>query len=250
MGDLLILPFKTTPKVEPPGFTITPLPVIQPVDGVTTLADVYVWFNRYLGRAPLSDADAIGYGRVGLPKASVELEIATSQEAINYAEAHGTTPPTLVGHGPMYDSTTASDIPTSAPMVAGYIDGLYAWSMADWARFPAAVKVRIAVFATTNDGDVLDVEQGDATPSQAPAWVTMRRAAGDDPTVYVNLSNVDATRAAFAAAGVRQPHYWLAHYDNDPTIPPGYVAKQYADEALIGAHYDLSSVGPGWPVAG
>ena len=141
----------------------------------------------------------------------------------------------------------STDIPINTPIVAGYVDGTYRWSDADWGRFPDAVHVRIAVLATTNDGHVLDVEQGNATPDQAPAWVAARRAAGFDPTVYVNLANVQAVRAAFVAAGVPEPHYWLAHYDNDPTIPPGYVAKQYANPPLAGAHYDASSVADFWP---
>src|SRR5438309_3633948 len=82
----------------------------------------------------------------------------------------------------MYDSTSAHDIPLAAAMVAGYIDHpLYTWSVADWARFPHAVKVRIATRASTSDGHVLDCETGDATPTQCPGWVRIRRAAGADP---------------------------------------------------------------------
>ncbi len=147
----------------------------------------------------------------------------------------------------MADSTTASDIPQNVDLVAGYVDGRYKWSDTDWALFPSKVKVRIAVLASTNDGHVLDVEQGDATPDEAPGWAKMRRAAGADPTVYVNLSNEAAVRAAFDAAGEPQPHYWLAHYDNIPSLPDGYVAKQYADEALTGGHYDASGVADNWP---
>ena len=84
----------------------------------------------------------------------------------------------------MFDSVTARNIPTTAKMVAGYVDGLYKWTTADWARFPHAVKVRIACFGRTNDGQVLDVEDGNATPTQAPVWVMMRRVKGVDPTVY------------------------------------------------------------------
>jgi len=147
----------------------------------------------------------------------------------------------------MYDSTTATDIPATAEMVAGYIDGKYAWSDADWARFPTAVKVRIAVSATTEDGHVLDVEPGDATPAQAVGWVTTRRAAGVDPSVYCNASTWPQVAKAFRDAGVGEPHYWIAQYDNDPTIPDGAVAKQYANDDLLGAHYDASVVADYWP---
>jgi hypothetical protein len=147
----------------------------------------------------------------------------------------------------MYDSVTPSAIPTSAVLVAGYVDGPYTWSKGDWARFPKAVKVRIATRAATNDGHVLDVEPGDATAAQAVNWVVMRRKAAVDPSIYCSQSAWAGVRAAFAAAGVAAPHYWIAHYDGDKTIPAGAVAKQYADPPNTGGHYDLSAVADHWP---
>jgi hypothetical protein len=147
----------------------------------------------------------------------------------------------------MYDSTSPTDIPTSAEMVAGYVDGLYTWSAADWARFPQAIKVRIAVFSATNDGVVGDVESGDMTPISVVSWVLMRRAAGVDPTVYVNDTNRPTVEAAFAQAGVPQPHYWLAQYDGVNSLPPGCVAKQFINPPGSGGHYDLSTVADYWP---
>lgn len=149
----------------------------------------------------------------------------------------------------MYDSTNAADIPTTAQMVAGYLaPSPYAWSAADWARFPHAVKVRIAVRAYTDDGHVLDVESGDATPAQAPGWVQMRRAAGADPTVYCSASAWPTVKAAFAAAHVAEPHWWIAAYPGGgPVIPAGAVAHQYADPLTSGGHYDISAVADHWP---
>ena len=147
----------------------------------------------------------------------------------------------------LFDSITAADIPADAQMVAGYVNGTFQWSAADWSRFPNAVKVRIATRAFINDGHVLDVETGDATPSEAPGWVQMRRAAGVDPTVYCNGSTLSTVQAAFNAAGVAQPHYWLARYDNVPTVPNGCVAKQYINDPASGGHYDLSAVLDYWP---
>lgn len=141
----------------------------------------------------------------------------------------------------MYDSVTATAIPTNAAVVAGYVDGAYAWSKADWARFPESVKVRIAVFARTNDGHVLDVENGDATPAQAPGWVRMRRAAGLDPIVYCNASTWPSVISAFSSAGIAGPHYWIAQYDGNPAIPSGAVAKQYNDPPGSGGEYDISN---------
>jgi hypothetical protein len=148
----------------------------------------------------------------------------------------------------MFDSDIPSAIPPTASMVGGYVDGNAVWPAAAWTRFPRAVQVRIAVFASTNDGNVLDVELGDATPSQAPGWVRMRRAAGADPSVYCNASTWPAVQAAFRAAGVAQPHYWIAHYGPGPIIPPGAVAVQYADPPHgSGGHWDISAVADFWP---
>lgn len=149
----------------------------------------------------------------------------------------------------MYDAVSPSAIPANAKMVAGYLaPNRYAWSAQDWARFPNAVRVEIAVFASTNAGHVLDVEIGDATPAQAPGWVLKRRAAGVDPTIYCNLSTWPAVQAAFKAAGVREPHYWIAHYGAGANIPAGAVAVQYADPAgHSGGNYDISAVADYWP---
>ena len=148
----------------------------------------------------------------------------------------------------MYDLVNAGAIPTSAVLVAGYVDGRYRWSAADWARFPNATHVPIAVFPSTNAGVVLDVETGDATPAQAPGWVKMRRAAGVDPTVYCNTGVWPAVRAAFAAARIVEPHYWVAAYPgNGPNLYPGSVAHQYADPVTSGGNFDLSVVADIWP---
>jgi hypothetical protein len=143
----------------------------------------------------------------------------------------------------MYDAITASNIPAGAELLAGYGDGLYNDFAAERARFPGAIVVQIAVFARDNLGVVLDVENGDATPAEAPGWVVMRRKAGVDPTVYCNASTWPAVRAAFRAAGVAEPHYWIAAYDGDPTIPAGAIAKQWRDAGP----YDQSAVADYWP---
>lgn len=147
----------------------------------------------------------------------------------------------------MYDSVTAHDIPTSAEMVAGYVDGRYRWSDADWNRFRNVPHVRIAVSPLTNDGNCLDVETGDATPDQAPDWVLRRRAAGVDPSVYMNASTWGAVRHAFQVRHLPEPHYWVASWGGSRAIPPGAVALQYANPATSGGHFDLSAVADHWP---
>lgn len=143
----------------------------------------------------------------------------------------------------MYDSVTPDTISANATMVAGYVDGHYANLTAMRARFPHALIVGIAVSAHTDDGEVLDVERYDASPDEAPGWATRRRQAGVDPSVYCNSSTWPAVRAAFHAANVAEPHYWIAQWDGSPTIPAGAVAKQHSNPGP----FDVSSVEPYWP---
>jgi hypothetical protein len=143
----------------------------------------------------------------------------------------------------MYDAVTASNIPGGATMVAGYDDGRYVNVAEMAARFPRARVVTITVFASDDEGMVLDVERGDASPEEAPGWAARRRARGFDPSVYCSTDTWPAVRAAFAAAGVAEPHWWIAGWDGDPAIPPGAVAKQYGNQGP----YDISSVADYWP---
>ncbi|WP_336158203.1 hypothetical protein [Amycolatopsis sp. VC5-11] len=148
----------------------------------------------------------------------------------------------------MYDSVTPRNILKANPkpqMVGGYINGRYKWSDADWALFPDAVHVRISVRASFLDGDVLDVEPGDADPSEVPAWLTARRKAGADPSVYCNRSTWPQVAAACKAAGIAEPHYFIATASGRAQIPAGAVAAQYLLDIAPGI--DVSAVADYWP---
>ncbi|HEV2346099.1 MAG TPA: hypothetical protein VGS97_18510, partial [Actinocrinis sp.] len=54
-------------------------------------------------------------------------------------------------------------------------------------------------------------------------------------------------RAAFAARGVPEPHWWVAGYDGIAEIPAGAIGKQYADNTALGQPWDLSVVADYWP---
>jgi hypothetical protein len=155
----------------------------------------------------------------------------------------------------MYDSVTASDIPTNVSMVAGYISGRYKWKQGDWDRFPTTGRVQIATTANIDQGDVLDVERGDATPDQAPGWIVARRAAGLwRPSIYCPASSVHAVQSACATLGDVWD-LWVAHYTGRVPANSEFdaygancVAIQYADPVTSGGHYDLSAVRDhGWP---
>jgi hypothetical protein len=146
----------------------------------------------------------------------------------------------------MFDSVNYRAIPAGSELVAGYVDGRRSkWPAEAWDAFPGRILVRIAVLATTNDGHVLDVETGNATPDEVPGWLAMRRAAGVDPTVYGNAETIRDVEAICIAAGVTLPHFWVANYNDDPTIPDGCVAKQYREDKT--QNIDYSSVADYWP---
>src|SRR5258708_18747091 len=101
----------------------------------------------------------------------------------------------------MYDgvNSLAAGIARQFPnlaKVAGYVNGIYAWSPAEWNLFPHADHVTISVTAAANAADVLDVEVRDAAPNQAAGWIAMRKAAGlYRPTIYCSRSVIPPARA-------------------------------------------------------
>lgn len=125
----------------------------------------------------------------------------------------------------MRDSTTASHIPLDTPVVAGYVDGFYAWSTADWALFPHAIRLTIAT-RSSNQADILDVENGNATPSEAAGWVDrFDRPNRRRPTIYCSRSAWPQVRWAL---GARVVDYWISTLDGTQDVP-GAVAVQYID---------------------
>ncbi len=148
----------------------------------------------------------------------------------------------------MYDSTNIADDPAGADMVAYYIDGAYAVSPASVrAKFPKAVLVAISAIGT-DAGIVGDVEPGCLTPAMAIEWVKLRREANADPSIYVNETyGWTPLQAAFKAANVPEPHWWVADYDGIAVIPAGAVAKQYENPTLTHGHFDLSVAADYWP---
>jgi hypothetical protein len=148
----------------------------------------------------------------------------------------------------MYDGVDPAQVPAGAAIYAGYDDGSWQSLAGLTGTHPGKLYVSICVSAT-GTGRVLDVEQYDATPEQAPAWAERQRAAGNPyPVVYCNqASGWPAVKAAFAAQKVAEPLYWVAAYVNDPTkvptIPAGAIALQYYDYG----GYDTSVVADYWP---
>jgi len=127
----------------------------------------------------------------------------------------------------MYDSVNTNNLPVNGDFYAGYVAGNWPNFIEISKKFPKKRVVSIAVQAD-EDAQVLDIEQGDATADQAPAWVTRMRFHGRKrPTIYTSRSNMDAVVAAFDAAKVVHPDFWIADWTNSPHSIPGAVAVQY-----------------------
>jgi hypothetical protein len=154
-------------------------------------------------------------------------------------------------HRIMRDSTNAADIPTrGTDIAAGYENGAFAWSEADFNRFTHAAHAHIDVNGTApGAAGVLDVETGDATVATAVTWVKARNKLhpGAYAVIYCNRSTLTPLFNAMGAAKlevVRDFHLWISTLDGTKTVHDmtGVVAVQYAGEAETGGHFDESIV--------
>jgi hypothetical protein len=115
----------------------------------------------------------------------------------------------------MWDDITVSTLPTGGSYAyAGYVDGLWPTYSAIKARFPGHRLVSVAVFASDN-AECLDIENGDASISEAPGWFERQVARGVyRPIFYIQASNVKALEQVLAAHHIARSAYriWTAHY--------------------------------------
>lgn len=150
----------------------------------------------------------------------------------------------------MRDSTNPGDIPHQGlDLVAGYVNGRFAWSENHFNRFGNIPHVHIDCFGIAPDvAGVLDVEAGDATVATAVKWVRNRTRIGfPNPVIYCNRSTLRALFNAMAANGYFPDdgfRLWVATLDGTKRLidMTGVVAVQYAGSDLTGGHYDQSLV--------
>lgn len=117
----------------------------------------------------------------------------------------------------MFDDVNVSLLPPGYTAYAAYGDGRYENASAVKARFPNAHILVIDVRGSYHNGDVLDIEKGDATNADAVAWFNARKGktvATDKPVFYTSASNVSALVTLLAAHGITRSQYliWSAHY--------------------------------------
>lgn len=145
----------------------------------------------------------------------------------------------------MIDSVDAHRITGRPRLVAGYIDGDYAWDHADWGLPPVegAVKVLISVTGDTTSklalsANVKDVENGDCTPKLAADWIRNKHREGKHGcTVYCALS---ALEAVWDACRGEAYYIWVADWTGRAHPVPRTVATQYTNNRA--ADIDLSMV--------
>ena len=138
-------------------------------------------------------------------------------------------------------------------MVAGYVNGYYAWTQAEWDLFPHAKHVTISITASANAGDVLDVENGDATPTQTEGWIKMRKSAGYyRPTIYCSRSVISEVRQGTGPYILGKDYdIWVADWTgsaHEVTAPGTPAARCCATQYESTADYDVSAVyDSAWP---
>lgn len=144
----------------------------------------------------------------------------------------------------VYDAVTPAHLPLGAPGYLAYIDGKYANYSEVRARVGEGPVVKTVAVRPSDPADILDVEKGDAQPSDVPAWVEWMQRLGRRPTVYCSESSWQPCKTALAAAGVPEPDWYIADTSHGPTIPQGAVGVQWQQNVPPG--YDISFVQPWW----
>ena len=147
---------------------------------------------------------------------------------------------------------------------AGYSTGTGShirWTAADWAAHPGAVRIDQDPQASDPAADVLDVEQGAASPGNCPGWVRRARVSYNSatrpgqrrPAIYASRSQVTAVCNALVAGGVTSGvGLWVADWGrtraqaeaevNAASGPFPVIGVQYANAGL----YDMSVFSAAW----
>lgn len=142
------------------------------------------------------------------------------------------------------DAVVAEYLPAGLDIYLGYVDGNYRSYDAIKARFPHALVVPIATQAGGDVGTVGDGPPDNGSWPEWVQWVARRRRAGVDPTMYTTASQWPTAVQAFNAAGVAQPHWWIAQWNGTATIPSGAIGHQYE---TVENHWDASVFADYWP---
>lgn len=170
----------------------------------------------------------------------------------------------------MADSTETNDIVLSCDLpktdqhvtveyVAGYVNGEWKSATTNQAKFGSNKNVRLVTIDVSGNApsaDVLDVENGDASPETAAWWIKHRIAAGFNKeypgVIYCDRANLTPVFNAMASMGYevgRDFRTWIATLDGTTEVADmtGVTAVQAYPAAgepgpATSGHFDLSVV--------
>ena len=114
----------------------------------------------------------------------------------------------------MADSVNARNLPAGFLAYAGYVNGAFPDEPAIAAAHPGAWIGQITV-TLANVGNAFDIENGDGTVSQGPAYIVGRTFAGVvAPKLYCARDNAVALYQEVATSGIARSAWrlWTAHY--------------------------------------
>lgn len=144
----------------------------------------------------------------------------------------------------MRDSINPAEIPLAGlELVAGYINGHYAWTSPGWDRFPGLPWVTIDALATHPSADVLDVEPGNPAHDAASAkpWVTAAAAIAHrayPPILYCDRDLYPQLLGEFG----NSCRYWVTTLDGTKFTGEHVMGCQDKGQAQSGGHYDESVI--------
>lgn len=115
----------------------------------------------------------------------------------------------------MYDSVEVSEIPADALAAAGYVGGTWpTYASGELRKRCLRARLVSVAVASRYRAECLDVEPGDATAADAPAWVRRQHERGiERPIVYAAAGEMVAVLDALDRAGIHPDEYriWTAH---------------------------------------
>ena len=148
-------------------------------------------------------------------------------------------------------------------LAAGYSTGtgIVPWTAADWKAHPGAVRICQDPGATDTTADILDVEQGAATPAVAARWAEAaaanyaagKRPGQRHPAVYMSLSAVTPVVNALIAGGIHSgPGLWIANWNLSAAEATALIHASGGPFPVIGVQhrnaglYDVSEFSRPW----
>ncbi len=184
--------------------------------------------DRTAAPARQSAATPARHARPAPQRLAVKRHVAAAAQPAGPYEFYDSTDPQTVPAGAEIAVYATGGNPTPASAVAGRQHVLW-----------------IDTLATDPQAQVLDIEPGCATPSQAPQWVTshLQQVPGSVAILYTMLSEWPAVQSAVASLPAEERsriRWWIADPTGSPHIVPGSNATQW----YWGPNYDISTALP------